>query len=81
MEYGRFFAELTARLDAAGKLEREFDRKLAHRFNIFDYLRKNSEQDRVPELRLSRIIAHLLDPRQTHGQGRYSSERSWIRRG
>ena len=69
MEYERFFAELTARLDAAGKLEREFDRKLAHRFNIFDYLRKNSEQDRVPELRLSRIIAHLLDPRQTHGQG------------
>ena len=68
MEYGRFFAELTARLDAAGTLEREFDRKLAHRFNVFDYLRKNSEQERVPELQLSRIIAHLLDPRQTHGQ-------------
>ena len=37
-------------------------------FNVFDYLRKNSEQERVPELQLSRIIAHLLDPRQTHGQ-------------
>ena len=68
MEYERFFAELTPRLDAARSMERDLDRKLAHRFNVFDFLRKNSEQERVPELRLSRIIAHLLDPRQTHGQ-------------
>ena len=62
MEYGRFFAELTARLDAAGKLERELDRTLAHRFNVFDYVRDD-------ELGLSRAIADLLDPQASHGQG------------
>ena len=62
MEYERFFAELTARLNAAEKRECEFDRKLAHRFNVFDYLRDD-------ELGLSRVIADLLDPKATHGQG------------
>ena len=68
MEYARFFAELTPRLEGARVLERELDRKLAHRFNVFDYLRHDSEQERVPELQLSRIIADLLNPKARHGQ-------------
>ena len=62
MEYERFFAELVPRLDSARVLERELDRKLAHRFNVLDYLRED-------ELGLSRIIADLLNPKARHGQG------------
>ena len=62
MEYERFFDELAPRLETARALGRELDRKLAHRFNVFDYLRDD-------ELGLSRIIADLLDPEATHGQG------------
>ena len=69
MEYERFFAELAPRLDIARVLERELDRELAHRFNVFDYLRHDSEQERVPELKLSRIIADLLNHKARHGQG------------
>ena len=57
-----FFAELAPRLETARDLERELDRKLAHRFNVLDYLRKD-------ELGLSRIIADLLNPKKSHGQG------------
>ena len=62
MEYEPFFAELAPRLEAARQVEREFDGKLAHRFNVFSYLRED-------ELGLSRVIADLLDPGKTHGQG------------
>ena len=61
MEYERFFAEVSARLDAARSLERELDRELVPRFNFFDYLRDD-------ELGLSRVIADLLDPQASHGQ-------------
>ena len=57
-----FFAELAPRLETARDLERELDRKLAHRFNVLDYLRED-------ELGLSRIIADLLNPKKSHGQG------------
>ena len=62
MEFERVFAELTPRLGMARALERELDRNLAHRFNVFDYLR-------VDELGLSRIIADLLNHKAKHGQG------------
>ena len=62
MEYERFFGELTARLNGARALARELDRELAPRFNAFDYLRDD-------ELGLSRVIADLLDPLASHGQG------------
>ena len=62
MEYERFFAELAPRLKVARDLGRELDRKLAQRFNILDYLRDD-------ELGLSRIIADLLNPKASHGQG------------
>ena len=62
MEYQRFFDGLAPRLEMARALERELDRKLAHRFNVLDYLRDD-------ELGLSRIIADLLDPEASHGQG------------
>ncbi len=56
-----FFARLSPRLEAARALERELDRHLARRFNVFDYLSTD-------EVALSRIIADLLDPGARHGQ-------------
>ena len=60
----RFFNALAPRLETARVLDRELDRNLAHRFNVFDYLKTD-------ELGLSRIIADLLDPceKKEHGQG------------
>ena len=60
--YLQFFAELSPRLETAKALERDLDRHLARRFNVFDYL------DTL-EAGLSRIIADLLDPSARHGQG------------
>ena len=58
----RLLQTLTPHLHAARAVERELDRQLARRFNIFRYLRDD-------ELGLSRIIADLLDPAGEHGQG------------
>ena len=58
----RFFAELAPRLETARELDLELDRRLARRFNVFDYLRTD-------ERGLSRIIADLLNPQAGHGQG------------
>lgn len=60
--YQRFFAELSPRLETARVLKTEFDRHLARRFNVLDYLRTD-------ELGLSKIIADLLNPSGSHGQG------------
>ena len=57
-----FFAVLSPRLEAARALERELDRHLARRFNVFHYLS-------TIEVGLSRIIADLLNPEALHGQG------------
>ena len=46
----------------ARDLESELDRNLAQRFSVLDYLR-------VDESGLSRIIADLLNPKASHGQG------------
>ena len=59
---GRLFADLAPRLTAARRREQEQDRQQARRFNVLDYLKTD-------ELSLSRIIADLLDPQATHGQG------------
>ena len=58
----RFFSELAPRLEMARELDLELDRRLAWRFNSFDYLR-------TKELGLSRVIANLLNPQASHGQG------------
>ena len=58
----RLLQQLTPHLHAARAVERELDRHLARRFNVFRYLRDD-------ELGLSRIIADLLDPTGEHGQG------------
>lgn len=58
----QFFAELSPRLDTAKALERELDRQLARRFNVFDYLS-------TVEVGLSQIIADLVNPEARHGQG------------
>ena len=57
-----FFHQLEPRLAAARQLDRELNHHLAHRFNVFRYLRDD-------ELGLSRVIADLLNPRAAHGQG------------
>ena len=58
----RLLQELTPHLHAARAVDRELNRHLARRFNVFRYLRDD-------ELGLSRIIADLLDPEGEHGQG------------
>ena len=65
--YREFFDGLKPRLEAAKDLDQELNRHLAHRFNVFDYLRTN-------ELGLSRVIADLLNPRANHGQGPFFLE-------
>ena len=59
---GQLFAHLSPRLATARELELELDRQLARRFNVLNYLKTD-------ELGLSRIVADLLDPYATHGQG------------
>ena len=61
----QLFVELNPVLEAARKLERELDRHLAHRFNVFDYM----GEDHPSEVLLSRIIGDLLNPAARHGQG------------
>ncbi|MCY4574744.1 MAG: PD-(D/E)XK nuclease family protein [Gemmatimonadetes bacterium] len=58
----RLLQQLTPHLHAARAVERELDRHLDRRFNVFRYLRDD-------ELGLSRIVADLLDPTGEHGQG------------
>ena len=62
VEYQNFFLRLEPQLHAARILEDELNRRLAHRFNVFDYLG-------TLELGLSKLIADLLDPKASHGQG------------
>ena len=57
-----FFNQLEPRLTAARELDRELNHHLAHRFNVFRYLKDD-------ELGLSRVIADLLTPLADHGQG------------
>ena len=57
-----FFNQLEPRLTAARELDRELNHHLAHRFNVFRYLKDD-------ELGLSRVIADLLNPLADHGQG------------
>ena len=57
-----FFNELNPRLEFARKLDIQMDQKFAHRFNVLDYLN-------TYEAGLSRIIADLLNPAASHGQG------------
>lgn len=55
-------AELLALLDALRKLERDF--KLGQRFNLFEALGVARQ-----EIRHSRFLAYLMDPREPHGLG------------
>lgn len=57
-----FFLDLSWCFQTAQAIDRELDRQLARRFNVFRYLRKD-------ELGLSLMIADLLDPAAGHGQG------------
>ena len=57
-----FFNQLEPQLTAAREIDRQLNHHLAHRFNVFRYLKDD-------ELGLSRIIADLLTPNAAHGQG------------
>ena len=58
----RFFADLRPRLAGARAVEAELARRMASRFNVFNYLRDD-------ELGLSHVVADLLNPAGSHGQG------------
>lgn len=58
----RFFDDLRPRLEMAQEMDARLNRRLAFRFNVLDYIRTS-------ELGLSRVIADLLNPQATHGQG------------
>jgi hypothetical protein len=62
-ELEHFFRGLDARLKILRKHQREFDRYLASGLNVFSLLGAD-------ENRLSDVLADLLDPAGTHGQGR-----------
>lgn len=57
-----FFSELSPHIEYASKYDRELNRRVAHKFNVFDFLDKK-------EIGLSKIIAHLFNPSASHGQG------------
>ena len=57
-----FFSELSPHIEYASIFDRELDRRVAHKFNVFDFLDKK-------EIGLSQIIAHLFNPSASHGQG------------
>ncbi len=61
-----FFAQISSSLKYSSLLDSELNRRLANRFNISDFLRYG--QERLPEKRLSKIIAFLPDPSESHGQ-------------
>lgn len=61
-ELDRFFADVNKRVELAEKLQRQLDKRLATGFNVFDLI----EPD---ENKLSDVLADLLDPKGTHGQG------------
>lgn len=61
-ELERFFADINHELKFAEVYQRRVAKKKAQRFNVFDLI----EPD---ENKLSDIIADLLDPNGTHGQG------------
>src|SRR3954447_12663738 len=59
---GAFTSALRSRRESARAEKRERDLHLAEDFNVFDFLRPD-------ENCLSDIVAWLLDPRGSHGQG------------
>ena len=63
-----FFSELSSSIKYASILDSELNRRLAHEFNIFDFLRDD-------EIGLSQIIADLLNPLASHGQGTFFLQR------
>lgn len=58
----RFFDDVRYRVHLAERLQGHLDKRLATGFNVFDLI----EPD---ENKLSDILARLLDPKGTHGQG------------
>src|SRR5437870_5542306 len=68
----RLFSDLRVRFDAFRTLKSKLALDLGSDFNVFKYImgRDEARRDelRRREVRLSRIIKDLLDPRGAHGQ-------------
>lgn len=62
-DIARYFEEMRVRLSVVDETKKEIDRLVAPDFSLFSILW-------VDEVRLSNMIAHLLDPSGKHGQGR-----------
>jgi len=58
----RFFSTIKARVEKAERQQRSIDQRLATAFNVFHLIKPD-------ENKLSDILANLLDPDGTHGQG------------
>jgi hypothetical protein len=58
----QFFTKISGRVATAEKEQQKLDRKEATRFKVFDLIDPD-------ENKLSDILADLLDPKGTHGQG------------
>jgi|WetSurMetagenome_2_1015567.scaffolds.fasta_scaffold13514_3 hypothetical protein len=70
----KFFTELQAKRDSFLKSYQYFAPQLAPQFTCFDFIFFNPDNNdenklKKDELKLSRIIAHLLNPQGTHAQG------------
>lgn len=63
MKHKSLLAEISKRRDVSAKARKLYSERLAPDFNIFDFLRRN-------EIGISAILAWLLDPSASHGQGR-----------
>lgn len=58
----QFFSEMGRQVERAQTQQSEIDRKRATGFNVFDFIQPN-------ENKLSFVLAWLLDPQESHGQG------------
>jgi hypothetical protein len=58
----KFFSEMSRQVEKAENQQRRIDRKQATGFNVFDFIDPD-------ENKLSDVLAWLLDPQGSHGQG------------
>lgn len=61
-DIARYFEEMRVRIGVADETQKELDRLVAPDFNLFSILWPD-------EVRLSNMIAQLLNPSESHGQG------------
>lgn len=69
-----FYSVLEEKLKSYRDAKQHLDRFLSTDFNVFEWIKLNknfeSNENRLSEIILSKIIANLLNPSGSHGQGR-----------